>query len=189
VTTDHLRATVEVRPGVELDLGATGKGLAADLVVVAARDAAGPNAGVLVSLGGDLATAGEPPPGGWRVRVGDDSATPADAPGEVIELDGGAIATSSTTVRRWSAAEGVALHHIIDPRTGLPAETPWRTASVVADTCERANAASTAAIVMGGRASAWLARQQLPARLVARDGSIVRIGGWPEPATNLARAS
>jgi thiamine biosynthesis lipoprotein len=73
------------------------------------------------------------------------------------------------------------LHHIIDPATGLPAGGPWRTASVVAATCCDANIASTAAIVMGDRAVAWLESQRLPTRLVDRRGSVRRVAGWPAP--------
>jgi thiamine biosynthesis lipoprotein ApbE len=170
---------VRIPAGVELDLGATGKGLAADLAAEAALDAMD-GAGVLVSLGGDIATDGRPPAGGWRILLADDSATVSDEQGEVVRIDGGAIATSSTTVRRW-ARGGVARHHLLDPATGLPATGPWRTATVVAACCADANAAATAAIVMGDRAPAWLARHGLPARLVAEDGSVLRVAGWPEP--------
>jgi thiamine biosynthesis lipoprotein len=186
VTFDRAAATVRLPAAVELDLGSTGKGLAADLAAEAALDAAGPGAGVLVSLGGDLATAGRAPEGGWRILATDDSRTPSDAPGEVVAIERGALATSSTTVRRWRVADGVTAHHIIDPRTGLPADTGWRTATVVADTCEAANAASTAAIVLGADAPAWLEAAGLPARLVAVDGSVVRLGGWPEPTADAA---
>jgi thiamine biosynthesis lipoprotein ApbE len=182
VALDRNAHTVSIPAGVELDLGSTGKGLAADLAAGAALAAAGPDAGVLVSLGGDLAVTGRSPDGGWRVLATDDSHTPADAPGEVIAFEHGAVATSSTTVRRWSVGEGTTAHHIVDPRTGLPADTPWRTASVVADTCEHANAASTAAIVMGADAPDWLLAAGLPARLVSIDGRATRLAGWPEPA-------
>ncbi len=167
--------------GVELDLGATGKGLAADLAADAALTAAGPGAGVLVSLGGDMTAAGRTPDGGWRILVAEDSSTPSDGAGEVVAIQGGAIATSSTTVRRWQSSDGVTVHHIVDPRTGLAAVTPWRTATVVAATCEIANGASTAAIVLGDDAPAWLVATGLPARLVANDGRVVRLGGWPAP--------
>jgi thiamine biosynthesis lipoprotein len=182
VRLDEARLTLRMPRGVELDLGSTGKGLAADLAAKAALSAAGDGerTGILVGLGGDIATAGRPPDGGWRILVAEDSETPSDAPGEVIGIDGGAIATSTTTIRRWTAADGVTLHHIVDPRTGLPADTPWRTASVVAGTCEEANGASTAAIVLGDAAVDWLVDAGLPARLVARDGSVVRVPGWPE---------
>jgi thiamine biosynthesis lipoprotein ApbE len=184
VRLDRVAHTVRIPAGVELDLGSTGKGLAADLAASAAHGAAGADAGVLVSLGGDLATAGRAPRGGWRILATDDSETPVDGDGEVIAFDRGAVATSSTTVRRWTVKAGVTAHHIVDPRTGLPAATPWRTVTVVATTCERANAASTAAIVMGDAAPDWLRATGLPARLVATDGSVVRVAGWPEPTTS-----
>ena len=149
------------------------------MAAAAALSAAGTHAGVLVSLGGDMAVAGTAPDGGWRILVTEDSRTPSDGDGELIAIQGGAIATSSTTVRRWKSSEGVTVHHIVDPRTGLAADTPWRTATVVAATCELANGASTAAIVMGEDAPAWLEASGLPARLVANDGRVLRLGGWP----------
>jgi thiamine biosynthesis lipoprotein len=165
--------TVRMPAGVMLDLGATAKALAADRAARAAAAAAA--CGVLVSLGGDLATAGPAPPGGWRVRVTDDHAAGERAPGETVEIAGGALATSSTAVRRWPGG-----HHIIDPATGAPARAPWRTVSVAAATCVDANTASTAAIVLGDAAPAWLRSRGLPARLCARDWTVIRVAGWPE---------
>ena len=99
--------------------------------------------------------------------------------GQVVRLAAGALATSSIMCRQWRRG-GRTLHHIVDPRTGLPAAGPWRTVSVAAANCAEANAASTAAIVAGDQAPAWLAGQGLPARLVARDGSVRFVAGWPE---------
>lgn len=179
---DPRARTLRVPPGVELDLGSTGKGLAADLAAAAAHEATGADSGVLVSLGGDIATAGRVPDGGWRILLAEDSNTPSDGEGEVVAIQRGAVATSSTTVRRWGTTEGVTVHHIIDPRTGLPAETPWRTATIVAATCEEANAASTAAIVLGAAAPAWIEAAGLPARLVGNNGGVMRLAGWPDPS-------
>ena len=181
---DTAARTVRVPADVELDLGSTGKGLASDLCAAAALEAAGPGAGILVSLGGDVAVVGKAPDGGWRILMAEDSSAEADAPGEVVAIERGGLATSSTTVRRWKSDQGVTAHHIVDPRTGLSADTPWRTATVVAETCDAANAASTACIVLGSAAPDWLAQAGLPARLVAQDGTVVRLGGWPEPATD-----
>lgn len=178
VRIDRARGLVQVPAGVLLDLGATAKALAADHA--AARAAAAAGCGVLVSLGGDLATAGEPPPGGWPVRVADWHAARADADGETVRIHGGALATSSSTVRRWTRG-GERLHHIVDPASGRPAASPWRTVSVAAATCVDANVAATAAIIRGEAAPAWLGSLGLPARLVRHDGSVVRVGGWPEP--------
>jgi thiamine biosynthesis lipoprotein len=166
-------------PGVEIDLGATAKALAADLAASAALDAMG-GGGVLVSLGGDIAVAGEPPLRGWSVQVSDDSGDALDPRAERISIQSGGVATSSTRVRRWRRGD-VELHHIIDPRTGCPVESPWRLATVAAATCVDANTASTAAIVRGAEAITWLEEMRLSARLVGNDGAVHRIAGWPTP--------
>jgi FAD:protein FMN transferase len=176
---DQPRRRIALPAGVELDLGATGKALAAELAADAAVRATGAR-GVLVSVGGDIAFCGETPLGGWEILVTDDSRASLDGHGERIRLHQGGVATSSTSVRRWVRGE-VELHHIIDPRTGLSAESPWRTVTVLAGRCVTANAAATAAIVLGAEAPAWLQERSLAARLVDRDGAVHVTGGWPAP--------
>jgi thiamine biosynthesis lipoprotein ApbE len=176
---DETRRTVRIPRGVEIDLGATAKALAADLAATAATEAT-TGGGVLVSLGGDISVAGEPPREGWLIQTSEDSGAPIDDKEETVSIRSGGIATSSMTVRRWIRG-GAVLHHIIDPATGLPASGPWRTASVVAASCVDANIASTAAIVMGERAVAWLEANGLQSRLVDRDGNVHRVSGWPLP--------
>ena len=178
VLLDRERHTIRVPRGVELDLGATGKAFAADRAARRIADELG--SGVLVSLGGDIAVAGRPPEAGWPVRVTDDHRA-RDGDGPTIALQSGGLATSSTSIRRWRL-EGVERHHIVDPRTGRSAREVWRTASVAAATCVDANAASTAAIVLGEDAPAWLAQTGLAARLVRMDGDVVDISGWPRGA-------
>jgi thiamine biosynthesis lipoprotein len=178
--------------GVRLDLGATAKGLGSDRAARAAAECV-PGGGVLISLGGDIAVAGEAPLGGWPVLVSDgpeqhgqepaargagQAGGSAEPPGQQVRLLSGALATSSIRCRQWRRG-GRTLHHIVDPRTGLPAAGPWRTASVAAANCAEANAAATAAIVAGEQAPGWLTAQGLPARLVAHDGSVRLLGGWP----------
>jgi thiamine biosynthesis lipoprotein len=170
---------VTLPAGTSLDLGATAKALGADRAAAAAHAATG--SGVLVSLGGDIAVAGQPPAGGWPVRVTDDHGAAADAPGQSITLHTGALATSSSTVRHWRRG-GVPLHHIVDPRTGAPAQSPYRTVSVAAATCVDANTASTAAMVRGTRAADWLESTGLPARLITHDGMVVHLNRWPVAA-------
>ena len=177
---DRRSRVVMLPDGVELDLGATGKALAADLAARAALQAAAAG-GVLVSLGGDIAMAGTPPSGGWRIHIAEDSRERCDSDGEVICLPAGGVATSSTTVRRWRRGNAV-LHHIIDPQTSLPATGPFRTVTVAAATCLDANIASTAAIVHGETAIDWLLHRNLPARLVENDGTIHYVGRWPDPS-------
>jgi thiamine biosynthesis lipoprotein len=170
---------VTVPRGVELDLGATAKAWCADEAAWACAAATG--AGVLVSLGGDLAVAGPAPDGGWAVRVSDRFDDPPEAGGPVVTIAAGGLATSSTTRRRWQQ-RGQARHHLIDPATAEPAESCWRTVTVSASSCVGANAASTASIVRGDAAVAWLEARRLPARLVRRDGSVVTTTGWPVEA-------
>ena len=169
---DPARRLVIVPAGVQLDLGATAKALAADRCAAAAA-AACPGCGVLVNLGGDIAVAGPAPEAGWTVGIGDDHRGPAD---QAITIRSGGVATSSTAVRRWGAGR----HHIIDPRTGIPAGACWRTVSVAAASCLDANTAATAAVVLGPAAERWLTERGLPARLVASDGTTVAVDDWPQ---------
>jgi len=178
VACDRARGTIRLPAGVELDLGATAKALAADRAAAGAHRAAG--CAVLVSLGGDIAVAGVCPDGGWPVRVTDNHAAGAGEPGQTVSVVAGGLATSGTTVRRWRYA-GTEVHHIVDPATGRPATRTWRTVTVAAATCVDANTASTAAIILGPSAPAWLSSQRLPARLVAADGAVTGVAGWPLP--------
>jgi thiamine biosynthesis lipoprotein len=159
---------------VQLDLGATAKAVAADRTAAAIADRLG--TGVLVSLGGDIATAGTAPEGGWQVTVQD---LPSDTPQQVTLHEGAAIATSSTAKRTWQH-DGQTLHHVIDPATGAPTTGPWRTVTVVARDCARANTASTGAIVKGHKAAGWLRDLGFPARLTDHEGQVRRINGFPE---------
>ncbi|GAB4321883.1 MAG: FAD:protein FMN transferase [Dehalococcoidia bacterium] len=132
-----------------LDLGGIVKGWTVDLAVeLVARDVAG----VLVNAGGDLRAAGSSDAGeGWYVEV--------DAPDGTIAWAGmltGAVATSTTAKRRWRTDTGGVAHHLIDPRTGIPADTPfvqvsaWAAEARVAETWAKA-------VLIGGDATATAA--------------------------------
>ena len=166
VALDIAAGQLTILPGTQLDLGATVKGWAADRS--ASRIATQLGCGVLVSLGGDTSTAGQPPDGGWRIRVQDVTVT----------ISGGGLAISSAVARRWRRG-GIMFHHILDPRTALPAAPVWREVSVVAANCADANTAATAAVIRGQQAAAWLASLSLPARLVEADGSVHTVAGGP----------
>jgi thiamine biosynthesis lipoprotein len=176
VELDHATRRVRVPAGLVLDLGATAKAWCAGRC--AARIHRELGVGVLVSLGGDIATAGTGPDGGWVVRVQDlpDATTGPNA--VVVLSDGYAVATSSTITRTWQRGTS-RLHHILDPATRRPAAPIWRTVTAVAKSCVDANAATTAAIVRGRAAQPWLARQQVAARLVDHAGRVHTLGGWP----------
>ncbi len=133
---------VRLPTGVHIDPGAIGKGLAADLVATAAVEQGADAA--LVSLGGDLRVAGEPPPEGWEVELDHHLTEPAR-----VNLLDGAVATSSTLRRRWRTAGGPA-HHVIDPRTGRPSTGPVVACSVLAAEAWWAEAVATTLLVGWG---------------------------------------
>lgn len=171
-------ATLTLPAELRLDLGATAKAVAADLAAAEVHQRLG--CGVLVGLGGDLASAGEAPsvgggPRQWQVLVQD---LPDDPAQQISLASGFALATSSTQKRRWKH-QGTDVHHILDPRFGLPAEPVWRSVTVAAPTCLEANAYSTAGIVRGHAAMDWFRAEGIVARLVDRRGRIVSTGGWP----------
>jgi thiamine biosynthesis lipoprotein len=169
----HAGGSVELPGDVSLDLGAIGKAGAPDPAAAAAAARIG--VGVMVGCGGDVAVAGPAPAGGWRVRVSEGDHDPA---WQDVMLHDGGLATSGTQARTWRRGNRT-LHHILDPSTGRPACTRWRTASVAAATCAEANAAATSSIILGDAAADWLAAQGLPGRLVGDDGTLVRVGDWP----------
>ena len=177
---DEEGSRVRVAAGVRLDLGATAKAWTADTAAEAVTAATG--SGCLVSIGGDIAVAGPAPTGGWRIRVedvtGDPDAVPA-GPSTVVSIRDGGLATSSICARRWQR-DGLWLHHLIDPRTGMPPSPAWRTVSAAAGTCVDANVLSTAAVVRGNRIWPLLRVARLPVRLVTADGQVLTAGGWPE---------
>jgi thiamine biosynthesis lipoprotein len=173
VRLDRSAGLLTVPAGTALDLGATAKAYTADLA--AATLARRYDTAVLVELGGDVAVAGERVDG-WCIDV----AEREGGTGQLVLVRDGGLTTSTTTVRRWQRG-GRPVHHIVDPRTGAPADGPWRTATVAASDALHANAASTAAIVLGARAESWLDEHGYAARLIAHDGSLHTTAGWPVP--------
>jgi thiamine biosynthesis lipoprotein len=168
--------TVTLPRGVTLDVGATAKAACADRAAAVIAGRVG--CGVLVSIGGDLSIAGLAPAGGWSVGLSDVSGSAADQVRQVVALESGGLATSGSAARSWTR-EGRAVHHLIDPATGLPADSPWRTVAVAAVSCVDANVAATAAVIKGSDAPRWLTALGLPAVLVSTTGEVVRTEGWP----------
>lgn len=168
--------------GTFLDLGATAKAMAADWC--AAEVAEELDTAVLVSLGGDIATAGSAKQP-WQILVQDTD----DASSQQISLHSGfSLATSSTQKRRWSH-RGLQMHHILDPRFGLPAHPVHASITVAAPTCLEANTYSTAGIVRGTAALDWLESLELAARLVDLEGRVHATSRWPREATSQPKVS
>lgn len=142
---------VRVAEGAMLDLGGIAKGMFAD--ALAARLADWP--GGAISAGGDLRVWGLPPDGRiWTVGVEDPDDRSRDI--ALIALASGAVATSSDNRRAWQVGDR-RCHHLIDPRTGRPAESGVRAVSAVAGTAADAEVAATALFV-GGVDPAHVAR-------------------------------
>jgi thiamine biosynthesis lipoprotein len=136
---------------VKLDFGGIGKGYAVDRAV-RLLGGYGP---ALVNAGGDVAVCG----GAWPVGV--------DVPGDplTLELTAGALATSGSDRRLWAGG-----HHLIDPRTGSPAASPYLRVTVAAPSAVEAEVLAKAVYLgadPGGAAAV----------LVRHDGRVERKGG------------
>ena len=142
---------IRIPAGTALDLGATGKAWAADLIAAAVTGSwgSGPSSAWAATSRSPRTTASR---GRSRSPPG-----PAIRAEVTVTLDRGGLATSSTQVRRWTR-RGVQVHHLLDPRTGLPAADAWRTVTATGPTAIAANTATTAAVVLGPEAPRWLGR-------------------------------
>ena len=131
--------------GMALEIGGFGKEYAVDQLIALAKQHEIPD--VLVDLGRDLATLGEPPHGPYWV-VGVEDATKEDTPLHRLAFTGKAMATSGNG-RRFRTIGGKKFGHIMDARSGVPAETDVLTASCLADDCLTAGLLSTNACILG----------------------------------------
>lgn len=171
VEIDHRRGTVRLPRGAGLDLGGIAKGMAVDAAMLVLESAG--VAAAAISAGGDLAVRGRPAHGvKWPIWL------ELPAGGQVVTLARGAMATSGISRRNWTQG-GVARHHLIDPRIGLPAESGTWSASVVAGTCTQAEVASTVAFVRGlTDGAAFLEGLGLPGLFVTPSGERYPVAGW-----------
>ena len=129
---------------VRLDLGSSAKALVVDRA--ADRIAGELDTGALVSVGGDLAVAGTPPPEGWPIGIAVDSSVRPEDVDQVVAVRQGGLASSSTVIRRWRMGPDV-IHHIVDPASGNCASPHWILVSATGSSCVEANAVTTAAVV------------------------------------------
>ena len=158
--------------GVALDFGGIAKGMAVDAAVERLREMG--VASGCVNAGGDLATFGSAPDGdGWPIGVQGIYAT------RMITLRRGALATSGIANRQWRQGAFVR-RHILDPRTGMPAETGLWSVTVAAERCAQAEAAAKAAFILGPRDGArFLDERKLAGLFALEDGSWQTAGDWP----------
>lgn len=169
---DRAAGTVTLPEGVRLDFGGIGKGFTVDYAL---RGFQTRPYGVLVSAGGDLAASGPAPGAGWPCGI----APAPDEPTEtVVLLRAGALATSGLGRRQWRRG-GETLHHLIDPRTGRPASSPWRAVTVAAGTCVAAEVAAKVAWLLGADGPGWVLEHRLATRFRDHAGRALTIGPWP----------
>ncbi len=143
--------------GVSLDLNGVVKAMAVDAALaLIAGDG-------WVSAGGDLAT-----------RGGVDVGLPG---GGAIRVASGAIATSGSTHRAWQRA-GRRVHHLIDPRTGLPSDSRWTQVSACGANCLHADVAARAAFLLGDEGPEWLDERGVAGRFVDAGGAVVVNSTW-----------
>jgi FAD:protein FMN transferase len=155
---------VQVPKGVQLDLNGVVKGRTVDDALALIKRNG------FVSAGGDLAARG--------------TFVVALPRGGSVSLVRGALATSGTDRRRWLRG-GLAQHHLIDPKTGTTASSPWEQVTVCGRSCVGADVAAKAAFLLGWAGPAWLDVRGLPGRFVTSAGNTVMNRAWQR---NLERA-
>jgi FAD:protein FMN transferase len=160
--------TLLTSAGVQIDLNGVVKSRTVDDAVHLLR---GPG---WVSVGGDLGTRGP-------VVVG--------LPGRgSVTLVRGGIATSGSDRRRW-LRDGKMQHHLIDPRTGVPAISPWRQVTVCGRSCLSADVAAKCAFVLGPAGPPWLDCRGIPGRFVTHKGDIQLNGAWSRSLMEAAQCT
>ncbi len=164
-------ALLQAPQGTQLDVGATGKAYAADLVAAVLDQEF--EESFLVSLGGDLRIS-RPSAQAYTVAIGHRIGEPAL---RSIQVHGGAIATSSRSARSWTRG-GRTWHHIIDPRTGRSADGPWQTVTAYGHTAVAANTASTTALILGDAAYDWLVARDVAACLIDDNDELTTTPLW-----------
>ena len=146
VRIDHEAGVAALPAGMRIDLGGIAKGAFVDLL--AAEFAQWP--GGSIDAGGDAMVWGEAPDGqAWHIGVEDPHAPDADADALMVEVPSGSragIATSGTHRRRWRSG-GHEVHHLIDPRTGLPAKSELLSVTALAATVTAAEVAAKAILL------------------------------------------
>ena len=172
IRVDPLHRSVTLPAGIKLDFGGIAKGMAVDAALEHLHQSGVSTA--LVNAGGDLAVMGLPPTTEhWQLSV------PGREGFWTIPLRRGAMATSGIAHRHWRQGN-TERHHLLDPRTGLSAESDLWSVTVVADRCEQAEVAAKVAFILGSlRGADFLRRHQIAGLLVREDGTWNTVEPWP----------
>jgi len=172
IKVDPIRRQVTLPAGIKLDFGGIAKGMAVDASLENLHQNGISSA--LVNAGGDLSVLGLPPSDDqWIVAV------PGQKQYWTIPLHHGAIATSGIAHRYWRQGN-ILRHHILDPRTGLPAQCDLWSVTVVADRCEQAEVAAKVAFILGSKLGAdFLRKHHIAGLLVHEEGTWETVPPFP----------
>lgn len=165
--------------GMQLDLGAVGKGIALDHILAHLREK-DEITGAVISLGGSILTYGQKPEGGcWNVGIAD----PADTASNVgiLTLEGEWFISTSGDYERYAEVDGIRYHHIIDPATGYPADSGVAGVTILTKDGFLSDALSTACFILGEEKGMNLAESfGAEVLFVGKDGSITMSQGMQE---------
>lgn len=170
-----------VPAGMNMDLGAVGKGCAADLVTEELREQGVESA--LISLGGNIQAVGDRPDESlWRIGL-------SDPEGEgnigVLEISDEAVVTSGSSENYFEDEDGNIYWHILDPATGYPASEELKSVTVISREGRRSDALSTGLFVMGAREAQdyWRENGGFEMILLTSRGEIILTEGIEEKFT------
>jgi thiamine biosynthesis lipoprotein len=169
VEMDAENRKVRIPAGMQVDFGGIAKGW---LATRAAETLAAYADSCAVSAGGDITVIGLPHGApGWSIGLEDPRQPGRDL--TTFMISSGSVATSSVAKRQWRQ-NGALQHHIIDPRTGQPADTPWLSVTVLAPTAVEAEAFAKACLIGGPDMAPGLAanRPGMGYLAVNRDGRL-----------------
>jgi thiamine biosynthesis lipoprotein len=171
IKVDPIHRSVTLPRGIKLDFGGIAKGMAVDAALEELRQRGIQAA--LVNAGGDLAVLGLPPEARqWKIAV------PGREQFWTIPLRYGAVATSGIAHRHWWQGQAFR-HHLLNPRTGLPAQSDLWSVTVVAHRCEQAEVAAKVAFILGSQEGVeFLRKHRIAGLLVHRDGTWETVEPW-----------
>ena len=172
IQVDRAIRRVTLPVGVKLDFGGIAKGMAVDAALKALQQVEVQRA--LVNAGGDLAVLGLPPEEEqWQIAI------PGKEQSWSIPLRHGAVATSGIAHRHWQQGQ-MLRHHLLDPRSGLSAQSGLWSVTVVAARCEQAEVAAKVAFILGLQQGAeFLRLNRIAGLFVREDGTWEVVEPWP----------
>lgn len=173
----HLnRETATLDSGTMLDLGGIAKGYAAQRCADLLKNQGMESA--ILSLGGNVQTVGNKPDGTlWKIGIADPE-NPA-SPAAVLHFEGSRALVTSGSYQRFFEQDGIRYHHILDPKTGRPADSGLASVTVITDNGTKADGFSTALFVMGMEKATefWKDRSDFEVVFILTDGTIYATEG------------